>query len=156
MPHPPPLPTVVGTPLDIARAVCDCTPGGAVMLSSEAFHRAVVQLGFGTEQMTPRLSAPRPSLLLNEASPRASPRPSFNGESVTQSRLASFGNTIVYAGDFKMEKLDSSMASLPLFMAVPGELEARLPHLPPIRYAQVNPPARMPRSSPVPYRYFSK
>ena len=47
------------------------------------------------------------------------------------------GHTSVYAGDWKMEKLEGSMPPLSLFLTVPDFLEARLPYLPPIRYARV-------------------
>ena len=47
------------------------------------------------------------------------------------------GSVALYAGDHRMEKLDAGAKPMSLFMAVPGELEARLPHLPPMRYTKV-------------------
>jgi hypothetical protein len=48
------------------------------------------------------------------------------------------GYAALYAGDWKMEKLDSSMQPLSLFLAVPDYLEGRIPYLSNIRYARVS------------------
>ena len=131
-----------GTPLDLTRAVCDCGPGGAVILSSESFHRAM-QLG----QQGLRWCA-----TINKRSPRNSPnsgtarvwqqqQQQLSGplpDELSASVLRTLaGSVALYAGDHQMQKLDAGAKPMPLFMAVPGELEARLPHLPPMRYTKV-------------------
>lgn len=120
--------------------MCDCGPGGAVVLSSEAFHRAM-QLGqqgpkwCATERSSPHTSVHGGGAGRLQQQQLSAPLPDPPAASVL---CALTGSVAVYAGDHVMEKLDAGAAKpMPLFMAVPAELEARVPHLPPMRYTKV-------------------
>jgi hypothetical protein len=200
--------------MDITRAVCDCCPGGSIMMTSEVFFKAMHLApqngrnrhfrmfpgngsGDGGYLQGSATSPTQGEIRVKKTSPRKtivdgvgvgaslglpltggksltfmdhlSPF-SMHSNSVSQKAAASGGGrhqtvelvlshqrsqqldipsslggsegNVMYAGDYKMMKLEgSSGASVmqqSLFISVPTELTARLPHLAPVRYVEVS------------------
>lgn len=97
-----------GLPMDLTRAICDCTPGGFAMLSSKAFSRAT--------QLLQVVGSARASIVIPEA--------------LEGAPLA------VYVGEHRLEKLGPDFGALSLFVVVPTALQARLAYMAPLRYHQ--------------------
>ncbi|GAX76365.1 hypothetical protein CEUSTIGMA_g3811.t1 [Chlamydomonas eustigma] len=224
--------TYSGLPMDITRAVCDCCPGGSIMMTSEVFFRAMHlapqggrsrnlrtfpgngsgdgsvlkasaalqgqegggvrnvkktspnnnNTGGGTRGTTGQggfqftggkslafmdhlrpfimhassesqkiaisgssgggaaSGGPQSIELVLSSSHHQLPFVHQRSQQLEVSSLGGSEGNVMYAGDYKMLKLEGcggSVVRQSLFIAVPTELTARLPHLPPVRYVEI-------------------